>query len=380
MNRLHPLASVVLVLAFVVGLATPAGAASSTDPRRKQQQVRSARAQKAAQLNALKASDDQLDQAVKVLSDEVQVQGAQLASARQAVAAADAAVKDAEDRIAATEQEMGRLQSQVVTRAVATYMRPQESDLKEVMGAKDLGEATRRASMLRQVQNTNRDALDQLRAVRQDLDLQHEQAAAAKKVADGRRASVVQQVAALQKSLDAKARMQNALSARIKEVQGEIDALAAQDAQITDIIRRSEQARASRGSGDLGDGGRVSGAGLIWPASGPVTSGFGYRWGRLHAGIDIGAGYGAPIRAAKAGEVIYSGQMSGYGNVIIIDHGGGFTTLYGHQSRLAASEGQRVGQGQVIGYVGSTGHSTGPHLHFETRVNGSPQNPRNYLP
>ncbi len=379
MRRLHPLASVALVLAFVVGLATPARAASSSDARRRQQEVRSARARKAAQLNALKASDDELDAAVKALSDEVEAQGAKLASARQAVQAADAAVRDAEERMAATERQIGLLQGQVVTRAVATYMRPQESDLAKVVDAKDLGEVSRRASMLRQVQNTNRDALDRLRAVRQDLDLQHEQAAAAKKVADGRRAAVVQQVAALQKSLDAKARVQSALSARIKEVQGEIDALAAQDAQITDIIRRSEQARASRGGGSIGDGGRVSGAGLIWPASGPVTSGFGYRWGRLHAGIDIGAGYGAPIHAAKAGEIIFSGQMSGYGNVIIIDHGGGFTTLYGHQSRLAASEGQSVSQGQVIGYVGSTGHSTGPHLHFETRVNGTPQNPRNYL-
>ena len=126
--------------------------------------------------------------------------------------------------------------------------------------------------------------------------------------------------------------------------------------------------------------GRVSGAGLIWPVNAPVTSGFGYRWGRLHAGIDQGVGTGTPIRAAKAGTVIFSGSMSGYGNVVIIDHGGGFSTLYAHQSRIASSEGQRVSQGQTIGYVGSTGRSTGPHLHFETRVNGSAQNPRRYLP
>jgi murein DD-endopeptidase MepM/ murein hydrolase activator NlpD len=119
---------------------------------------------------------------------------------------------------------------------------------------------------------------------------------------------------------------------------------------------------------------------MRWPASGPVTSEFGYRWGRLHAGIDIGAGYGAPIRAAKSGTVIFAGVQSGYGNVIIIEHGGGLTTLYGHQSRLAAHDGDEVSTGDLIGYVGSTGHSTGPHLHFETRVGGSPQNPRRYLP
>jgi murein DD-endopeptidase MepM/ murein hydrolase activator NlpD len=100
----------------------------------------------------------------------------------------------------------------------------------------------------------------------------------------------------------------------------------------------------------------------------------------LHAGIDIAAPTGTPIHAAKAGRVIFAGTMNGYGNAIIVDHGGGFSTLYAHQSRLGSSKGQSVGQGQVIGYVGSTGHSTGPHLHFETRFGGSPRNPRPYLP
>ncbi|MDP8993007.1 MAG: M23 family metallopeptidase, partial [Actinomycetota bacterium] len=124
----------------------------------------------------------------------------------------------------------------------------------------------------------------------------------------------------------------------------------------------------------------VSGMGLSWPLRGPVTSPFGSRWGRLHAGIDISGGTGTPIRAAKAGIVIFAGTMSGYGNVVIINHGGGFSTLYAHQSRLGTNDGASVGQGQVIGFVGSTGHSTGPHLHFETRVGGSPQNPMRYLP
>ncbi len=120
--------------------------------------------------------------------------------------------------------------------------------------------------------------------------------------------------------------------------------------------------------------------GLAWPLRGPVTSPYGNRWGRLHSGIDIGGGMGTPIRAAKAGTVIFAGGRSGYGNTVIIDHGGGFTTLYAHQSRLGVGDGASVAQGQVIGFVGSTGHSTGPHLHFETRVNGSPQNPMRYLP
>ena len=120
-------------------------------------------------------------------------------------------------------------------------------------------------------------------------------------------------------------------------------------------------------------------AGLIWPAQGVLTSPFGMRWGRMHEGIDIGASIGTPIYAAASGTVVYAGWEGGYGNLTVIDHGGGLATAYGHQSRLGVSNGQVVTRGQVIGYVGSTGHSTGPHLHFEVRVNGVPNDPLNYL-
>jgi murein DD-endopeptidase MepM/ murein hydrolase activator NlpD len=123
----------------------------------------------------------------------------------------------------------------------------------------------------------------------------------------------------------------------------------------------------------------VSGAGLIWPVNAPITSPFGWRWGRMHEGIDLGAAYGTPIAAAAAGVVIYAGWEGGYGNLVAIDHGGGLATAYGHQSRIAVSLGQSVSQGEIIGYVGSTGHSTGPHLHFEVRVNGQAVDPLGYL-
>ena len=122
-----------------------------------------------------------------------------------------------------------------------------------------------------------------------------------------------------------------------------------------------------------------SAAGFIWPVNGPVTSPFGWRWGRMHEGIDIGVGYGTPIHAAASGRVVYAGWMSGYGNLVAIDHGRGISTAYGHQSRLAVSVGQVVSQGQTIGYVGCTGHCFGPHLHFEVRINGAPVDPLGYL-
>ncbi len=122
-----------------------------------------------------------------------------------------------------------------------------------------------------------------------------------------------------------------------------------------------------------------SASGFIWPVSGPVTSPFGMRWGRMHTGIDIGVPYGTPIHAAASGQVIYAGWMDGYGNLVFIDHGRGISTGYAHQSSIAVSNGQSVTQGQVIGYVGCTGHCFGPHLHFEVRVNGAPVDPLGYL-
>ncbi|MCB0882940.1 MAG: peptidoglycan DD-metalloendopeptidase family protein [Thermoleophilia bacterium] len=122
-----------------------------------------------------------------------------------------------------------------------------------------------------------------------------------------------------------------------------------------------------------------SSAGMIWPASGTLTSGFGWRWGRMHEGIDIAVPSGTPVAAAASGTVIYAGWQGGYGNIVIIDHGGGIATAYGHNTRVAVSSGQSVTQGQVIAYSGSTGHSTGPHIHFEVRVNGSAVDPMGYL-
>jgi murein DD-endopeptidase MepM/ murein hydrolase activator NlpD len=124
---------------------------------------------------------------------------------------------------------------------------------------------------------------------------------------------------------------------------------------------------------------------LMWPVSGRVSSKFGYRMHpishvrKMHTGLDISAGMGTPIKAADSGSVIFAGWRGGYGKCIIISHGKGLATLYAHQSSLLVGAGRTVGKGEVIGKVGSTGYSTGPHLHFEVRLNGSPVNPLSYL-
>jgi murein DD-endopeptidase MepM/ murein hydrolase activator NlpD len=181
------------------------------------------------------------------------------------------------------------------------------------------------------------------------------------------------QLLASRSSLSGKRNRQKSQLASTREQEkvliAEANALAAEDARIRG------QLAAAQGATDS----TPSASGLIWPVNGPVTSPFGYRWGRLHAGIDIGVPYGTPIHAAAAGTVVLAAWTGGYGNYTCIDHGGGLATCYAHQSSYAVSAGAQVSQGQVIGYVGSTGHSFGAHLHFEVRINGNPVDPLGYL-
>jgi murein DD-endopeptidase MepM/ murein hydrolase activator NlpD len=172
----------------------------------------------------------------------------------------------------------------------------------------------------------------------------------------------------------ARANQRSLLASVRSERHGDEEDLAkmqAASAAIAAQIRAHQSSSGSSGSG-------ASTSGLIWPVNGPITSGFGWRWGRMHEGIDIGAPCGTPIHAAASGTVIYSGWADGYGNFVVIDHGNGLATAYGHQSAIYVSGGA-VSQGQAIGAVGSTGHSTGCHLHFEVRVNGNPVDPLGYL-
>jgi murein DD-endopeptidase MepM/ murein hydrolase activator NlpD len=139
--------------------------------------------------------------------------------------------------------------------------------------------------------------------------------------------------------------------------------------------------RGSPGIGALPPGPIRGGGRFIWPVNGPITSPFCERraWEACHPGIDIGVPSGTPIRAAGTGTVAIAGWVSGYGNYTCINHGGGFSTCYGHQSKIEVGVGQHVTQGQVIGLSGCTGLCFGPHVHFEVRINGAVTNPVNYL-
>jgi murein DD-endopeptidase MepM/ murein hydrolase activator NlpD len=165
------------------------------------------------------------------------------------------------------------------------------------------------------------------------------------------------------------------IQAQKERYERETAELQAESAAIAAFLR-------GRGSGPA----TVSPKGMVWPTSGKVTSGYGWRthpiFGtkRFHSGIDIGAPSGQAVVAAGSGQVVFAGPKSGYGNTVIIDHGGGIATLYAHLSSIAAGQGVTVVRSGRIAGVGCTGYCTGPHLHFEVRVNGDPVNPAGWLP
>lgn len=186
-----------------------------------------------------------------------------------------------------------------------------------------------------------------------------------------------QQVVA-QKTSEREAAYNDALAEQ-ERLDEEYNELMATSERIANMIRNLE-------SGGTISSSSIVSSGYAWPIKGEITSPFGWRvhpvFGteKFHTGLDIGADYGDPIVAANSGTVIYADWMGGYGNAVMIDHGGGIVTLYGHNSSLAVYNGQQVAKGQIIAYAGSTGYSTGPHCHFEVRIHGEVTDPLDYLP
>lgn len=282
-------------------------------------------------------------------------------------------VRSAQAKIDATQAKIDALKGRATAQAVALYESGGTQTIDALLGSESISELDSRLEMLGLAARESTSALIEYGRLRQEVQAQHEVLFGIEQELAGEmdaRTKVTEKLTEQRAQLAVEL---GKLNGRLSEAHDHEHDLAA---RAEGLKRRIIAAQAQRSVTSLG----TSSQGFIWPLNGPVTSGYGYRWGRLHAGIDIGGYTGQPIVSAKSGVVIEAGSMGGYGNATIIDHGGGIATLYGHQTSISVSVGERVSQGEVIGTVGSTGYSTGPHLHFEVRVNGSPQNPLNYLP
>src|SRR5436190_4360635 len=357
--------------AVVLLLQAAAASAESIETlRQKQDSARARRVAAAAKVDAAKASDQQLETTVANLKNAVHAQVAATDAAQQALDAADMTMRRAQARFDETNKRVAQFRSVAVQSAIDAYTHAGGPAVLDILKAMNLGELSQREMYINTLMSNDRDALDNLRGAMQEQAAEQAKLNKARDLMKQRRKDAGAKLKALAGQLKLQAQMQGALDARIADYAAEAEAAANEEGNIQKVLAKFQG----------GDTGPASAAGLIWPCRGPLTSGFGMRWGRMHQGQDIACGYGTPIHAAKAGTVVFAGVMGGYGNAVIIDHGGGFSTLYGHQSRMSASQGQHVDQGEVIGYVGSTGHSTGPHLHFETRFGGAARNPIPYLP
>ena len=278
-----------------------------------------------------------------------------------------------EKQLADTEQSLKKNQKYLQKRVRDIYIHGQISYLDILFGAKDFSDFLTRMDLIKRILRYDYDLITKIHQERNSIiqtkaELEKEKTTTEKLYdeAKTKKFALDDKKSALDKMIDRIKYDKETSEKAYKELMNASEQIALM------IQRRGSSAYVGTGQ-------------MIWPLGGPITSEYGWRThpiygnARYHSGIDIGGDYGMNIYAADSGTVTYSGWISGYGNTVIIDHGNGVSTLYGHNQSLTVSVGQNISQGDIIAHCGSTGNSTGPHCHFEVRVNGEPTNPYDYL-
>lgn len=329
------------------------------------------------------------------LTAEVRALQSDLAAAQARLAEVEAALEVARDELARWSRRLERARANLLAqqdllnaKAATAYILGPAAYAEALLGANDLGAMADRTFYVERALAVDADLLSGVRvsrelvAARQDRMGVYEDNVAERFRAVRRHTARIAAMKARQEALleqidleiEYTAEALDDLNSARDRYEEAVAQLEAESAQLQGLIQ---------GSGSSGSG-NYDGE-LFWPTSGAIVSGFGYRthpvYGttRFHAGVDIDGACGQPIFAGEDGTVLSAGYNSGYGNATVVDHGGGLSTLYAHQSSIGVSSGQTVGRGQQIGLVGTTGLSTGCHLHFEVRVNGAPVDPVPYL-
>jgi murein DD-endopeptidase MepM/ murein hydrolase activator NlpD len=292
-----------------------------------------------------------------------------------------AKLDEARERLARLKKELAVAEDALAARLVELYKADEPDALTVVLQADGFADLLERTEFLERVSEQDQAIIERVRVLKAEAEKQEEiLAELEQRVEDAANAILAQrnelaqaklQLVDSQDELAAVRNDRRSVLSQVREsrirLEGDLRELEAEQARVTAQLQGAP-APVQQGSGQL-----------IWPVSGPVVSGFGMRWGRLHAGVDIAVPAGTGIRAADGGQVVLAAWTGGYGNYVCIQHTGSLSTCYAHLSSYGVSSGSTVSQGQVIGSVGCTGHCFGDHLHFETRVNGSPVDPMGYL-
>jgi murein DD-endopeptidase MepM/ murein hydrolase activator NlpD len=388
MGRLRFLAALALVAVATAGFSPRAVGQTDKQQQLQQEVEETSAAEQAARakLADAQAARARADSALADVTTRLAAANARLAAAQADVDRLTAVATELQGKVDATQKKLDVARDDVRQSAVLLYRHSDAADmmglLESTNGSGTLVEGKHYLQRLNDKRQTDARRVTRLK---DQLDAQRADVAHQQDAADAARASAADE----QHQLDQLAAQQ--ASARDAAASSEQAANNAKDYAVAlhdqaDAEFQAESDRIAALAQSAGNGPRMGNGTFIRPVNGPITSGFGYRTDPVtggtsfHSGIDIGASCGTPIKAAGTGVILSAGWNSGgYGNMTLINHGGGLSTLYGHQSSIIVSAGQSVNQGQVIGYVGSTGKSTGCHLHFEVRVNGTPVDPTGYL-
>ena len=356
--------------------------------------------QQVNQQNSIKADAETV---IVSVSEQLRQIEEQLRQAQQQLESIQQQRVTVENDITVNEKLLAEAQKRLEGRESVFYKRVRDiyingrlSYLDVVIGSKDFSDFANRLEILKRIIDSDIKLIDEIKKERAEITARKqalEQSRA--KLVELEKAAVAKQAEIEQKKKEREVVLQKAQNDRATAMQA-VEELNASSAQITALLKaRQAERAAARAAAEAAAAAAqqsvpsyswVQGSGQLgWPVSGEITSLYGYRthpiWGTtiFHSGIDIGVDEGTPVHAADGGTVVWSGWMGGYGYAVVIDHGNGMSTLYGHNSELAVSEGQDVSKGQVIAYAGSTGNSTGPHVHFEVRISGDPVDPMGYL-
>ncbi len=346
---------------------------SLAGPKKKLHKVEKEQEELQDRIEADSARENSLQDRVNSLSSsmtQLQIQLNKLAAEKAEVAEQ---VRSAQLRIDQTQKQINKVEDLATQQAVDLYKEGGTDTIDALLDSESLAELDEKAEMLGVAAQENTDALIRYSRLRVTIQEQN------------------QELFTLQADLQAKSDARTAVLSRLQTQRSELESSLEKLRKRLGIAEAREWklgSAAARLRGDVVEAQArnavaalgTSSAGFIWPLNGSVTSPYGPRWGRMHSGIDINGVTGQPIVAAKEGTVILASYYSGYGNAVIVDHGGGYATLYAHMSEFSTTNGASVSQGDLIGYVGCTGNCYGDHLHFEVQINGNAVDPMLYLP
>ena len=298
------------------------------------------------------------------------------ATLAEELARKQAELEQAQARLEELRERLRRAIAILEDRLVAIYKSGEPDLISVILEADGFDDLLERTEYLQRLEQQDSSIVGRVRELRDEMRVTVETVKAARDSIAERKQELEAIRGQLEQRTAALAAARERQQAALAEVRNRQEKL---EGDLSEISKQIEEQLGAMNSGTLPAGPIQGGqSGFIWPVNGPVTSGFGWRWGRMHEGIDIGVPSGTPIRAVKSGTIVLASAYGGYGNYTCISHGGGLSSCYAHQSSFARTSGS-ISQGSVLGYVGCTGHCFGDHLHFEIRINGSAVDPLGYL-